>query len=237
MANATTPSDAAPRLSRPEIDMKLEVVVLGVSDVDRALRFYQNLGWRLDADFATGPDFRVVQLTPPDSPCSVIFGKGVTAAAPGSMKDVMLIVSDIEAARAELVTRGVNVSDIFHDEHGVFHRAGMEGRVSGPDPQGRSYRTWASFEDPDGNGWMLQEIKARLPGRGGGLVHDEVDLTELLRETEDRHGKYEATAPKHHWSGWYAAYIVARERGMTPDEAAKTAAGHVESPLNKGRAS
>ena len=147
------------------MDMRLEVVVLPVTDVDRAKEFYQGLGWRLDADFATGEDFRVVQLTPPGSTASVIFGTGVTAGVPGAVQDVMLVVDDIEAARAELVERGAEVSELFHDEGGVFHHAGTQGRVPGPDPQGRSYCTWASFSDPDGNGWMVQEIKERLPGR------------------------------------------------------------------------
>jgi catechol 2,3-dioxygenase-like lactoylglutathione lyase family enzyme len=145
--------------------MKLEVVVLPVADVDRAKDFYGGLGWRLDADFASSEDFRVVQLTPPGSPCSIIFGKGVTAASPGSVQDLMLVVDDVEAARSDLIDHGVEVSGVFHDEGGVFHHAGTKGRVPGPDPQGRSYCTWASFNDPDGNGWMLQEIKERLPGR------------------------------------------------------------------------
>jgi hypothetical protein len=123
------------------------------------------LGWRLDADFATDEQFRVVQLTPPGSPCSIIFGTGVTAAAPGSAQGLHLVVSDVEAARAELVERGADVSEVFHDAHGVFHRAGADGRVPGPDPDRRSYASFASFSDPDGNGWMLQEITTRLPGR------------------------------------------------------------------------
>ncbi len=147
------------------IAMRLEVVVVPVTDVDRAKAFYGGLGWRQDADLATGDDFRVVQLTPPGSACAVIFGKGVTAAAPGCVQDLMLVVDDIEAARAELVGHGVAVSEAFHDSGGLFHRAGTQGRVAGPDPQGRSYCTWASFCDPDGNGWLLQEIKTRLPGR------------------------------------------------------------------------
>jgi len=147
------------------VELKLEVVVLPVADVDRAKSFYGRLGWREDADFATGEEFRVVQLTPPGSQCSVIFGKGITAAAPGSVQDLMLVVSDIAAARAELIGRGVEVSGLFHDQGGIFHRAGTKGRVPGPDPQGRSYCTWASFNDPDGNGWLLQEVKTRLPGR------------------------------------------------------------------------
>jgi catechol 2,3-dioxygenase-like lactoylglutathione lyase family enzyme len=147
------------------IAMRLEVVVLPVSDVDRAKSFYGGLGWRHDADLAASDEFRVVQLTPPGSPCSVIFGKGVTAAAPGSVQDLMLVVQDIEAARVELIERGVAVSELFHDSGGLFHRAGTDGRVPGPDPQGRSYCTWASFSDPDGNGWLLQEVTTRLPGR------------------------------------------------------------------------
>ena len=138
------------------IDMKLEVMTLPVSDVDRAKRFYQSLGWRLDADIAVGDAFRVVQLTPTQSACSVAFGKGVTTGEPGSVQRLILAVDDIDAARADLVRRGIEVS-------GLFHLAG--GPVPGPDPEGRSYQTYASFSDPDGNGWLLQEIKTRLPGR------------------------------------------------------------------------
>jgi catechol 2,3-dioxygenase-like lactoylglutathione lyase family enzyme len=145
--------------------MKLEVVVVPVADVDRARAFYEGLGWRLDADFPTGDDFRVVQLTPPGSACSLIFGTGVSAAEPGSVQGLHLIVSDVEAAREELVGRGVDVSEVFHDAGGVFHRAGTQGRVSGPDPERQSYGSFASFSDPDGNGWVLQEITQRLPGR------------------------------------------------------------------------
>jgi catechol 2,3-dioxygenase-like lactoylglutathione lyase family enzyme len=202
------------------VDMKLEVVVIPVSDVDRAKRFYGNLEWRLDADFAVGDDFRIVQFTPPGSPCSIHFGRGVTSAVPGSARGLYLVVSDIEAARAELVGRGVDVTE-------VFHRAGPgEPPQSGPDPNRQSYGSFATFSDPDGNGWLLQEVRTRLPGRG--LSMDVASLTELLRETEERHGQYEPTAPKHHWSGWYAAYIVARERGRTPDHAANDAALHME---------
>jgi catechol 2,3-dioxygenase-like lactoylglutathione lyase family enzyme len=147
------------------VDMKLEVVVVPVSDVDRAKGFYKALGWREDADFVGGQDFRVVQLTPPGSACSVIFGGGVTSAAPGSAQGLHLVVSDIEAARAELAGRGVEVSEVFHDAGGVFHHAGTDARVSGPDPERRSYSSFASFSDPDGNGWVLQEITTRLPGR------------------------------------------------------------------------
>jgi catechol 2,3-dioxygenase-like lactoylglutathione lyase family enzyme len=147
------------------MDMRLEVVVLPVADVDRAKDFYKELGWRLDADFTSGPDFRVVQLTPPGSACSVIFGTGVTSAAPGSVDQLLLIVSDIQAARDEIAGHGVEISEVFHDEGGVFHHAGTAGRVPGRDPGGHSYASFASFSDPDGNGWLLQEITTRLPGR------------------------------------------------------------------------
>ncbi|MBD2082629.1 VOC family protein [Leptolyngbya sp. FACHB-17] len=146
-------------------NMKLEVVVIPVADVDRSIDFYKTLGWRLDADFPGENGFRVVQLTPPGSECSIIFGKGVSLAEPGSVQGLYLIVYDIEAARAELVDRGVEVSEVFHDIGGIFHHAGTEGRVPGPDPDRRDYASYASFSDPDGNGWVLQEVKTRLPGR------------------------------------------------------------------------
>jgi catechol 2,3-dioxygenase-like lactoylglutathione lyase family enzyme len=147
------------------MDMRPEIVVLPVSDVDRAKQFYVGLGWRLDADFVVDDDFRVVQLTPPGSPCSIIFGTGVTDAAPGSAGGLYLVVDDIEAARAELVGHGAQVSDVFHDADGVFHHAGTTARVPGPDPERRSYCSFASFSDLDGNGWLLQEVTTRLPGR------------------------------------------------------------------------
>jgi catechol 2,3-dioxygenase-like lactoylglutathione lyase family enzyme len=206
--------------SAATVDLKLEVVVIPVSDVDRAKRFYGSLGWRLDADFANNEGWQVVQFTPPGSPCSIHFGKGVTTAVPGSVKNLYLVVSDIEAARGELIGRGVNVSAAFH-----FTSIGGP-RAAGPAPDSRSYGTYAAFSDPDGNSWLLQEIKTRLPGRG--TNPDVAALTELLREAEERHGNYEPTAPKHHWSAWYAAYIVARERGRAPEEAAKDAALHME---------
>jgi len=202
------------------VDLKLEVVVIPVSDVERSKRFYEGLGWRLDADFAGAGDFRAIQMTPPGSPCSIHFGRGITTAAPGSVQSLFLVVSDIQAARAELNRHGADVSEVFHFD--VFGGP----LVPGPDPHGRPYSNFASFRDPDGNGWLLQEVKTRLPGRG--FTADVGTLTELLRETEEHHGQYEPTAPKHHWSGWYAAYIVARERGGTPEEAAKDATSHVE---------
>jgi catechol 2,3-dioxygenase-like lactoylglutathione lyase family enzyme len=146
-------------------EMKLEVVVVPVSDVDRAKGFYEGLGWRLDADLAIEDGYRVVQLTPPGSACSIIFGEGVTTASPGSSEALQLSVYDIDAARAELTARGVEVSELFHDATGVFHHAGDEGRVDGPAPEHADYGSFAAFSDPDGNGWLLQEIKTRLPGR------------------------------------------------------------------------
>jgi len=212
-----------------KVDLKLEVVVIPVSDVDRAKRFYGSLGWRLDADFAFDNGFRVVQFTPPGSGCSVQFGTNITSAAPGSAQSLYLIVSEIEAARDELVARGADISEVFHagTPGAQFRRDGTSGRLSGPAPDHASYGSFATFSDPDGNGWLLQEIKTRLPGRGLSNL-DVATLTELLREAEEHHGEYEPTAPKHHWSGWYAAYIVARERGKAPEAAAKDAALHLE---------
>jgi catechol 2,3-dioxygenase-like lactoylglutathione lyase family enzyme len=212
------------------VDLKLEVVIIPVSDVDRAKRFYASLGWRLDADFAFDNGFRVVQFTPPGSACSVQFGTNITSAAPGSTEGLYLVVSEIEAARDELVARGAEISEVFHagTPGAQFQRDGTSGRVSGLAPDRASYRSFATFKDPDGNSWLLQEIKTRFPGRGLSGI-DVATLTELLRETEKHHGEYEPTAPKHHWSEWYAAYIVARERGRTPEEAAKDGALHMES--------
>jgi catechol 2,3-dioxygenase-like lactoylglutathione lyase family enzyme len=146
-------------------EMKLEVLLVPVSDVDRAKAFYEKLGFRLDADFPVADDFRVVQLTPPGSECSIIFGAGVTSAEPGSLEGMQLTVLDIEAACAALAERGIDVSEPFHDAGGVFHHAGEDNRVTGPDPQRSDYGSFASFSDPDGNGWLLQEIKKRAPGR------------------------------------------------------------------------
>jgi catechol 2,3-dioxygenase-like lactoylglutathione lyase family enzyme len=147
------------------MDMKLEVVVLPVSDVDKSRQFYEDLGWRLDANFSGEGGFRVVQLTPPGSPCSIIFGHGVTSAPPGSAEGLQLVVSDIDAARAELTSHGVDVSDVFHDAGGVFHHAGAQGRAPGPAPEHKTYGSFVSFNDPDGNVWFVQEVTTRLPGR------------------------------------------------------------------------
>jgi catechol 2,3-dioxygenase-like lactoylglutathione lyase family enzyme len=169
----------SPRARR--VDMKLEVIVIPVSDVDRAKRFYGGLGWRLDADVVTGDDFRVVQFTPPGSPCSIIFGTGVTSALPGSAQGLHLIVPDIEAARAELVDRGVDVSELFHDVGGVFHHAGREGRSSGPDATRRSYASFASFSDPDSNGWLFQEVTRAIARTPAGGRHD-IQLVDGARD-------------------------------------------------------
>jgi len=205
------------------IDMKLEIVVLPVSDVDRAKRFYGGLGWRLDADFASGDDYRVIQFTPPGSGCSVIFGKNVTGAAPGSVQGVYLIVSDIEAARAELRARGVEVSEVFHDSAGVY--AGPDEpylfgrvRVRGRDPDGRSYRSFASFRDPDGNGWLFQEITARLPGRvdaSSTAYASAADLAAAMRRAEAAHGVHEKKLGHRdeNWPEWYADYMVREQAG------------------------
>jgi len=221
----TMDGHASHRPDTAPVDQKLEVVIIPVSDVDRAKKFYEGLGWRLDADFANGDDWRLVQMTPPGSPCSVMFGRGVTSAVPGSLQGAFLVVDDLETARNDLGRRGVEVSEVFHFQADLLNARAV-GYVPGRDPKGRSYFSFASFNDPDGNGWLLQEVTARFPGRG--FSSDVTTLTELLRETEKRHGGYEPTAPKHHWSEWYAAYIVARERGRTPDDAAADAAGNVE---------
>lgn len=224
-------NESSANANAARVDMKLEVVIVPVSDVDRAKEFYTRLGWRLDGDFTAGNDWRGVQFTPPGSGCSVIFGKNVTMAAPGSAQGLYLAVTDIESARKDLLRRDIEISEVFHgsnvhtgsDEPYNFGRL----RASGPDPAHTSYYSFASFRDPDGNGWLLQEITARLPGRGVSNF-DVTTMTELLLETEEHHGKYEPTAPKHHWSGWYAAYMVARQDGKTPEEAAKEAQIHIE---------
>ncbi len=211
------------------MDIKLEVVVLPVSDVDKAKAFYAALGWREDGDFTTDADFRVVQMTPPGSPASVIFGRGVTDAAPGSVQDVLLAVDDVAQARAELAGRGADVSEVWHDEGGVFYHGGGRKRVPGPDPQGRSYASYASFTDPDGNGFVLQEVSTRLPGRlWSDLGEDVAGLAALLRDAEEQHGHYEPTAAEHHWSDWYAAYVVARRLGRDRADAYREASAALE---------
>ncbi len=217
-----TKTAASETLKAPTVDMKFEIVVIPVSDVDRAKRFYGGLGWRLDADFAAGDDYRVIQFTPPGSGCSVIFGKNVTAAAPGSAQGLYLIVSDIEATRKELLGLGVAVSEVFHDAGGVY--AGTDEpylfgrlRVSGLDPEHRSYRSFASFSDPDGNGWLFQEIIARLPGRveGDTTFTSSTELAAALRRAAAAHGEHEKRIgkPDAEWADWYAGYIVAEQSG------------------------
>lgn len=204
------------------MDMKLEVVVIPVSDVDRAKAFYEKLGWRMDIDFIRDDEHRVVQFTPPGSEASFHIGKGITAAAPGSVQNVYLVVSDVEKARAELVGRGIDVSEVFHFD-------GILGpRVAGPDPKRGTYASFARFEDPDGNGWLLQEITTRLPGRESKRPCDPATLAALLRETEQNHGQYERTHAKHHWSDWYAAYLYARQNDKTRPEAAAAADRYME---------
>ena len=219
---------ATTKVTRDEAaDMKLEVVVLRVTDVSRAKAFYENLGWRLDADFATGDEFRVVQVTPHNSDASIIFGKGVTSAKTGPVDSLVLAVDDIDVARADLIARGVAVSEVFHYAGGPFNNATQNPRVSGRDPQGRSYWSFASFEDPDGNGWLLQEIQERLPGREWTSTRprtiDVATLAELLHETGQRHDHFEKTHAAHNWWDWYAPYLSARQNGSSPEEAAAAA--------------
>jgi len=203
------------------IDAKIEVVVIPVVDVDRSKEFYAKLGWRLDADFPFDNGFRVVQFTPPGSGCSVQFGAKMTLAAPGSAQGLYLIVSDVEAARTDLVARGIEVSEVFHPgTPGAQFQIDGRDRISGPAPEHATYGSFATLRDPDGNGWLFQEVTTRLPGRGLSNL-DVATLTDLLQEAEKHHGEYEPTAPKHDWSDWYAAYIVARQDGKTPEEATK----------------
>ena len=227
MADATyavPTNDAAGEASAAKVDMKFEIVVIPVSDVDRAKEFYAGLGWRLDADYDNGKDYRVIQFTPPGSACSVIFGRNVTGAAPGSAQGLYLIVDDIEAARKNLLQRGFAVSEAFHgaadtysgpDETYLFGRV----RVSGPDPEHRSYRSFASFRDPDGNGWFFQEITTRLPGRIDSTATTFAsanDLASAFRRAEAAHGEHEKRTGQHdaNWADWYAAYMVAEQSGQ-----------------------
>ncbi|MGW3353553.1 VOC family protein [Nonomuraea rubra] len=200
------------------MDMKLEVIVVPVTDVDRAKSFYTGLGWRLDADLATGEGFRVVQVTPPGSPASVIFGTSVTSQTPGSAQGLHLIVDDIAAAHDELERLGANPGEVFHDAGGVFHHAGTDARVPGPAPQRRSYGSFLSFNDPDGNGWILQEVTTRLPGRLDPSVTTYTsapDLAAALRRAAAAHGEHEARtgAEDPNWPDWYADYLVREQAG------------------------
>jgi catechol 2,3-dioxygenase-like lactoylglutathione lyase family enzyme len=216
------------------MNMKLEVVIVPVSDADRAKAFYEKAGFRLDIDIAN-ENFRGIQFTPPRSEASIIFGKGVTSAKPGSA-EVVLAVDDIDnTARDDLIARGINVSPVFHYAGGPFNNAIENPRIAGRDPEGRSYFSFASFEDPDGNRWLLQEIKERLPGREWEMTAKSMDaarLAELLQEAEEHHGHYEKTHAKHDWWDWYAPYINARQHGSTPEEAATAAGLYIEKLRN-----
>jgi catechol 2,3-dioxygenase-like lactoylglutathione lyase family enzyme len=216
MSTTAVHSQDAPRDARVrKVDLKLEVVTIPVSDVDRAKAFYGGLGWRLDADFTTTSD-HVVQFTPPGSQCSIHFGTNLTTAAPGSAQGLLLIVSDIQAARDELVRRGVEVSEVFH--FAGWNRVAPDARVNGPAPDGRSYASFVSFSDPDGNGWLLQEITTRLPGRidpGAISFGSAGDLASAFRRAEAAHGEHEKRTGQRdaNWPEWYAAYMVAEQSG------------------------
>jgi predicted enzyme related to lactoylglutathione lyase len=205
------------------IDMKLEAIVLPVADVDRAFAFYSKLGWRIDADIATPGGGRILQFTPPGSPCSVLMGTGLTPSPPGSTQFVHLVVDDIVAAQAELVAKGVDASEVFHDAGGGYNRFDPAVRASGPDPERRTYASFATFSDPDGNGWVLQEITTRFEGRIDTGVTSYVsvrDLTDALKRAAAAHGEHEKSigAADPDWPDWYAAYMVAEQSGATPPE-------------------
>ena len=199
------------------VDLKLEVVVIPISDVDRAKKFYVGLGWRVDADVDTGADFRIVQLTPPGSPCSIQFGTNLTSSAPGSAQGLYLVVSDIDAARDQLLARGVEVSEVFH-EGTLGDRFHDTGRAAGPAPERSSYGSFASFRDPDGNGWLVQEITTRLPGRidsAETTFGSAGDLADALRRAASAHGEHEQRTGKEdaNWPDWYAEYMVREQAG------------------------
>ena len=226
--NASPSSNPISAASAERVDTKIEVAVIPVADADRSKEFYAKLGWRLDADFPFNNGFRVVQFTPPGSGCSVQFGTKMTSAEPGSAQGLYLIVSDVASARKDLVASGIEVSEVFHaGTPGAQFQTDGSGRISGPAPERATYNSFATFRDPDGNGWLFQEITTRLPGRGLSSL-DVATLTELLQEAEKHHSEYAPTAPKHEWSSWYAAYIVARQDGKTPEEAAKDGKIHIE---------
>ncbi len=217
MSSAEVSSDGGSGTPAQTSDLKLEVVVLPVSDAEAAKAFYGGLGWRLDADIASGDDFRVIQYTPPGSGCSVQFGTNLTAAAPGSAQGLYLVVSDIAAARDELAALGVDVSDVFH-EGAPGARFHDPGRVAGPSPDRDTYGSFATFSDPDGNGWLLQEITTRLPGRvdpGATSFASANDLASALRRAEAAHGEHEARTGKADpdWPAWYAEYMVREAAG------------------------
>jgi catechol 2,3-dioxygenase-like lactoylglutathione lyase family enzyme len=218
--NQALSKDPTGDASVARVDMKLEAVVIPVADVDRAKEFYAKLGWRLDADFPFDNGFRVVQFTPPGSGCSVQFGTKITSAVPGSAQGLYLIVSTIEAARGELVARGVKVSEVFHagTPGAQFQPDGTSGRVGGPAPDHSSYSSFATFRDPDGNGWLLQEVTTRLPGRidlAETAFASANDLASALRRAEAAHGEHEKRTGQRdaNWPDWYAEYMVAEQVG------------------------
>ena len=206
------------------MNMKLEVLVISVSDVDRAKAFYEKLGFRLDIDYASDDKFRVLQFTPPGSEASIIFGKGITSKKPGSADGLTLAVENVDSARKDLIERGAAVTEVFHFAGGPFNNSVENPRVGARDPEGRSYFSFASFEDPDGNCWFLQEITTRLPGREWKSAPTEVEpLAKLLHETEQNHGEYEKTHAKHNWWDWYAAYLSVRQNGSSSADAVASA--------------
>ena len=217
------------------VDMKLEVVLLGVSDVDRAKAFYEKLGWRLDIDIAAG-GFRGVQITPHNSDASIIFGRGITSPNSGSAPTLVLAVNDVDAARNDLIARGIDVSEVFHYAAGPFNNSVENPRVSGRDPDGRSYFSFASFDDPEGNSWLLQEITTRLPGREWkstpAQTTDVETLAELLHETGEHHDRFEKSHVQHNWWNWYAAYLSARQNGSNAEEAGAAADRYMEDVLH-----
>ena len=214
------------------MNMKLEVVIIPVSDVDRAKAFYSKLGFRADGDFVVNEKLRALQFTPPRSDAAIIFGKGVTSAKPGSIKGLVLAVDNIEAARAALIAHGAQVSEVFHYADFPFNNSVDNPRINGRDPEGRTYFTFASFEDPDGNEWLLQEVTTRLPGREWSRDADVTTLAELLHETEQHHGEYEKTHVKHDWWDWYAPYLSARQNGSSPSEAVAAANRYMDEVLH-----
>ncbi len=216
--SAISSNEAVGGSSATKVDMKFEVVVIPVSDVDRAKAFYTKLGWRLDADFPFDNGFRAVQFTPPGSGCSVQFGTKMTTAAPGSAQGMYLIVSDVEAARKDLAARGVEVSEVFHAASpGAQFQTDGSGRASGPEPDHRSYFSFVTFKDPDGNGWLLQEVTTRFPGRVAGdtTYPSASDLAGALRRAEAAHGEHEKRTGQHdaNWADWYAEYMVREQSG------------------------
>ena len=229
MSSVVTSKTEAEPEAKP-VDMRLEVILLEVSDVDRAKAFYQKLGWRLDIDVAGG-GFRGVQITPQNSHASIIFGKGLTPAQPGPAHNLVLTVDDVDAARNDLLARGIEVSEVFHFAGGPFNHTVENPRVAGRDPESRSYLSFASFDDPDGTRWLIQEIMMRPPGREWKSTPTQMDvakLAELLHETGLHHDHFEKTHAAHQWWDWYAPYLSARQNGSSAEEASAAADKYME---------